>query len=228
MFPPGTGSLFMALRRPLRCLPRLLTRFVPLLVLLSTARAATADSQQTGSTASADDVLARQPSAPVVVYLVRHAEKDDDGTDDPPLTLAGRIRAQDLRHLLADSDVTRIHTTDLRRTRGTARPIAVELGLEPSLYDPTDLEGFAAQLLAMPARHLVVGHSNTTPVLVEALGGGPQEAISEMEYDLVFLVVIPPGQPAVTTVLRYGEPFVPGSDFGLRSGAMGWSRPGSG
>ncbi len=219
----------MALRRPLRRPPHLMSRLsriptalVPLLLLLPATRATAADSLQD---AFAD--AAPQSSGPVVVYLVRHAEKEDDGTDDPPLALAGRIRAQDLRQLLAGSDVTHIHTTDLRRTRDTARPIAEELGLKPSFYDPVDLEGFAAHLASTPARHLVVGHSNTTPVLVEALGGDSHGEIAETEYDRLFILVIPPGQPAVTTLLRYGEPYVPGSDFGLRTGAMGWSRPGS-
>ena len=218
----------MVIRPPFRRLPRVLTHLVPLLLLLPTARAATADPQQSDAAAAVAANVVPQSAGTVVVYLVRHAEKEDDGTDDPPLALAGRIRAQNLRHLLAGSDLTHIHTTDLRRTRDTARPIAEELGLESSFYDPANLEGFAGELLATPARHLVVGHSNTTPVLVEALGGDPHGEIAETEYDRLFILVIPPGQPVVTTLLRYGEPYVPGSDFGLRTGAMGWSRPGSG
>lgn len=157
----------------------------------------------------------------VVVYLVRHAERADDGTDDPPLALAGRIRAQLLRQLLGEAGVTHVHTTDLKRTRDTARPFADQMGVEPSIYDPRDLAGLASQLAATPGHHLVVGHSNTTPTLVEALGGDPSGPIDELEYDRFYIVVIPPGQPPVTTILRFGEPYVKGDDFGLRSA---WTR----
>ncbi len=157
----------------------------------------------------------------VVVYLVRHAEKADDGTDDPPLALAGQIRVQVLRQLLAESDMTHIHTTDWKRTRETARPIAMDLGLEPSFYDAGDLAAFAATLKATPGHHLVVGHSNTTPMLVETLGGDPSMPIDDLEYDRLYIVVIPPGLPPVTTILRFGEPYVEGEDFGLRAD---WTR----
>ena len=153
----------------------------------------------------------------VVVYLVRHAEKADDGTDDPPLALAGQIRVQTLRTLLTDAAVTHVHTTDFKRTRDTARPFAEDAGVAPSIYDPRDLEALAADVRATPGRHFVAGHSNTTPQLVNALGGDPSHAIDEMEYDRLYIVVIQPGQPALTTLLRFGEPYVEGGDFGLRS-----------
>ena len=154
---------------------------------------------------------------PVVVYLVRHAERAEDGSDDPPLALAGQIRTQVLRHLLAQAGVTHVHTTEWKRTRDTARPIAADIGLEPLIYDPDELERLASTLSTTPGHHLVVGHSNTTPMLVEALGGGASEPIQEFEYDRLYIVVIPPGQQPVTTMLRFGEPYVEGQDFGLRA-----------
>ena len=154
---------------------------------------------------------------PVVIYLVRHAERAEDGTDDPPLALAGQIRTQVLRHLLAHAGVTHVHTTEWKRTRDTARPIAEDVGREPSVYDPEELETFASTLITTPGHHLVVGHSNTTPMLVEALGGGSSEPIQEFEYDRLYILVIPPGQQPVTTMLRFGEPYVEGQDFGLRA-----------
>ena len=164
---------------------------------------------------------------PTVVYLVRHAEKADDGSEDPPLTLAGEIRVRVLRQLLGDAGLTHIHTTDWRRTRDTARPFAEELGGEAQIYDSRQLESLASYLQDTPGTHLVVGHSNTTPVLVEALGGDPHDPIHEMEYDRLYIVVINPGQAPVTTLLRFGEPYVPGSDFGLRAdrGTVGSPSP---
>lgn len=160
---------------------------------------------------------------PVVVYLVRHAEKADDSSEDPPLTLAGEIRVRLLRQLLTDVGFNHIHTTDWKRTRDTARPFAAELGAEARVYDPRQLESLATHLRDTPGTHLVVGHSNTTPMLVEALGGEPHDPIEEMEYDRLYIVVINPDRPPVTTLLRFGEPYVRGSDFGLRAerGAVG-------
>lgn len=156
-------------------------------------------------------------AAPVVVYLVRHAERADDGTSDPPLSVAGQIRVQTLRAILADAGLTHVHSTDLERTRETARPIAEAAGLSVELYDPSDLEAFADQIRETPGRHLVAGHSNTTPALVAALGGEAHGSIHEMEYDRLYVVVLPPEGEVVTSLLRFGEPYVPGEDFGLRA-----------
>ncbi len=159
---------------------------------------------------------------PVVVYLVRHAEMANfDGTDDPPLTLAGAIRAQVLRDLLEDAGLTHVYSTDWKRTRDTARPFAEALGVEPTIYDPSRLEVLAVALRRTPGTHFVVGHSNTTPALVAALGGNPFDAIDELEYDRLYILVIHPGQAPVTMLLRFGEPYVEGSEFGISaSGAI--------
>ena len=157
------------------------------------------------------------PREPVVVYLVRHAEKADDGTDDPPLAIAGRIRVQTLKALLADVSLSHVRTTDWKRTRDTARPFAVEAGLELVMYDPRELEAVAAEIRATPGCHLVVGHSNTTPQLVAALGGDSGGEIDDLEYDRLYILVIEAGRTTVTTLLRFGEPYVKGRDFGLRA-----------
>lgn len=155
----------------------------------------------------------------VVVYLVRHAERAENGTDDPPLAIAGQIRVQQLLGMLADVNLTHVHTTDFKRTRDTARPFAERAGIESTIYDPRELEALAGEIAETPGRHLVAGHSNTTPQLVAALGGDPSDPIDELEYDRLYIVVIQPGKPAMTTLLRFGEPYVEGLDFGLRAGS---------
>ena len=158
-------------------------------------------------------------SEAVVVYLVRHAERAEDGTDDPPLALAGQIRVQQLLGMLADVNLTHVHTSDFKRTRDTARPFAERAGVEYAIYDPRELEALATEIAATPGRHLVAGHSNTTPQLVAALGGNPSDPIDELEYDRLYILVIQPDKPAMTTLLRFGEPYVEGQDFGLRAGS---------
>lgn len=140
---------------------------------------------------------------PTVVFLVRHAERAEDGTSDPPISESGRDRALLLSEVLRDAELTQIHTTDFRRTRATGRPTAEAAGLEMTLYDPDDLEGLAEELRRTPGRHLVLGHSNTTPALAEALGGDPGSPIDEMEYDRLYVVTLT-DEGASTVLIRFG------------------------
>lgn len=141
----------------------------------------------------------------VVVFLVRHAEKVDDSAD-PDLSAEGLERASVLARMLADAGITHIHSTDYRRTRQTGEPLARALGLEIRSYDPRDLPGLAAHLTATPGRHLVLGHSNTTPGAVEALGGDPLGAIDDAEYDRLYIVVPHPAGTR-STLVRFGTPY---------------------
>ena len=147
--------------------------------------------------------VAQQASGDAVtVVLVRHAERLDD-SGDSPLNDVGQERVERLRTLLADVDFTHVHSTNLTRTRDTARPIAEDDGVELIFYSPGELEQLAETIRATPGRHLVSGHSNTTPQLAEALGGDAHGPIDHMEYDRLYIIVIQPGQPAVTTLLRF-------------------------
>lgn len=146
------------------------------------------------------------PFEPTVVFAVRHAERAEDGTSDPPISEAGADRARLLAEMLADADLTHVHSTDLNRTRSTGEPAAAAAGLEMAVYDPRDLPGLAAALIATPGRHLVLGHSNTTPELVAALGGDPGSPIDEMEYDRLYVVTVT-ARGVSTVLLRFGEPY---------------------
>jgi phosphohistidine phosphatase SixA len=143
---------------------------------------------------------------PVVVYVVRHAERAEDGTSDPVISLPGWDRSRLMAEMLADADLTHIHSTDYKRTRMTGRPTADATGLEIQLYNPRDLASFAEELKATPGRHLVLGHSNTTPGMVAALGGDPGGPIEEMEYDRLYIVTVA-GDAVSTVLIRFGQPY---------------------
>jgi broad specificity phosphatase PhoE len=150
---------------------------------------------------------------PVVVYVLRHAERLDDGApagaemQDPPLSEAGIARARVLVELFRAAGLTHIHSTDYERTRSTARPVSEALGLEIEIYDAADIEPFAERLRTSPGTHLVVGHSNTGLALVEALGGEAGEPIAALEYDRANVVVVLPGGATGSAVFRYGSPY---------------------
>jgi phosphohistidine phosphatase SixA len=146
----------------------------------------------------------QSPTENTIVYLVRHAEKLEDSRD-PPLTTAGRERARLLADMLQDAGLTHIHTTDLERTRDTAAPIARRLGIQLQFYLALELEDLADQLRATPGRHLVAGHSNSTPSLVRLLGGESTD-IAEPEHDRLYIVTLDPNGTTSTVLLRYGSP----------------------
>jgi broad specificity phosphatase PhoE len=144
-----------------------------------------------------------------VIFLVRHAEKTRDA-NDPALTEAGEARALLLAELLADESIQHVHSTDYARTRLTAMPLAVRLGIEVELYDPAALPAFADALLQGGGRHLVVGHSNTTTELVSLLGGEPGTAIDHNgENDRLYRVSVAEGGESSTELSRYGKPYRP-------------------
>jgi len=139
------------------------------------------------------------------IFLVRHAEKTTEKSD-PALTTAGEARAVALADRLAGEDITNIHSSDTKRTRDTAAPLAKRLGLQVEIYDPRDLPAMAAKLKAASGRHLVVGHSNTTPQLTELLGGdGGTPIVEATEYDRLYIVTTKDGEPVKSYLTRYGE-----------------------
>ena len=148
------------------------------------------------------------PEASTTIYLVRHAEKQKG--EDPSLTETGIRRANALAGELADVGLQYIHTSDYARTRETAAPVAAATVLPVAVYDAGNLEAIAAEILLTTGTHLVVGHSNTTPQLVEILGGDGGTPIDEAnEYDRLYIVKIDHDGRASTVLRRYGAMYVP-------------------
>lgn len=144
------------------------------------------------------------PSEPLTVFLFRHAEKADDGTDDPPLTDRGLQRARVLRDLLLPNGIDHIYSTDYRRTRQTAQPLADTLNM-PILSYPSFDSTFLDQL---PIKHagqkvLLIGHSNTVPATVNYLSGQAFPDLDKLEYDKLFLLS---GQKSSWVVNRLSVP----------------------
>jgi phosphohistidine phosphatase SixA len=92
-----------------------------------------------------------------------------------------------------------IYVTNTRRARETAAPIAARLGLEPRVYDPRDSAGLVSDLQKDPNPALIIGHSNTVPEIVAALGGSRPAPIAETEYGTIYHVS---GPRRVVMVMR--------------------------
>lgn len=154
---------------------------------------------------------ATRARAQTVVFLMRHAEPvlpamGAEASRDPVLNMAGQERAHALVHVLRQAGITDILSTDYHRTQETVAPLAEALGLTVQSYDPRALDALAERLRATPGRYVVAGHSNTTPQLVQALGGEPGDPINESyEFDRLYQVVIGADGSVTTTLLRYGS-----------------------
>ena len=131
------------------------------------------------------------------LYLVRHAEKQPDGSRDPVLTETGEHRYEQLANWFQDKDINDIWSSDYKRTRDTAKPLLSRLGLELIIYDPRDLPALAGHLLNRQHNALIVGHSNTTPDLARLLCHCDIEDMDESEYDRLIVVSVTDGKTQV-------------------------------
>lgn len=129
------------------------------------------------------------------VFLVRHAERADTGTAaakmtgaDPDLSAAGKVRAEALARMLKDARITAIYTTEYIRTTQTAGPLATMLGVQVTVVTSKDTAGLIQKVKTATGNVLVVGHSNTVPDVIKALGVAEPVTIAESEFDNLFIV----------------------------------------
>ena len=161
-------------------------------------------------------LLALLTAAPVstqqVVFVVRHAERASSATpaagsammaDDPPLSPAGEQRASRLAVMLAAADIRHIFTSEYRRTKQTAEPIAKQLSITPVSIAAKDPDALIARVRGVEGNALTVGHSNTIPDLLKKLGVAEAVTIADDEYDNVFLVFRNSTGPATLVRLKY-------------------------
>ncbi len=120
------------------------------------------------------------------LILLRHAEKLSDSSD-PALTKAGQQRAVCIANWLSGqefaSQIEVIYSSNYRRTLATAAAIASKLGVPIRLYSARKLEEVAEHLRQNNISTVIVGHSNTTPKLVEIMSQDSVNKMSESNYN---------------------------------------------
>jgi broad specificity phosphatase PhoE len=146
--------------------------------------------------------------AQVTVILTRHAEKAATPPQDPPLSSAGEKRANLLASMLADAGVVAIYVTEYQRTQQTAAPLAARDYLKPIVIPAADTESLVKTVRARQTGVVViVGHANTLPAIIAALGG-PAVQIADNEYDNLFVLTLD-GSKSSLLQLRFGDPSRP-------------------
>ena len=137
-----------------------------------------------------------EPSTPSVraqwsFYVVRHAERADDSSEDPPLTSDGEQRAQRLARMLAGKGGVAVYATQYQRTQATARPTAEAWGVPVTPYDGQTTAVSLADAIksANPqGTILVVGHSDTVPDLVAQLCQCSVDPIDDSDFGNLYHV----------------------------------------
>lgn len=156
------------------------------------------------------------PFKVTTVFLVRHAEKGTTPPNDPPLTSNGKARAGRLASILNKAGIRAIFTSQLQRTKETARPLAQAIGVVPVVVpvqsepsDPTKVtEQSIKDLIEQIHQHsgeavLIVGHTNTIPAVIAMLRADPIPNIPETEFDNLFVVTVYEKDKAKVVRLKY-------------------------
>lgn len=129
-----------------------------------------------------------QTSIQPLVYVMRHLNTPA-GERDPDLLPPGRQNAELLAAWFpADAQPVAIYVSDFKRTRQTAAPLAARLGLTPIVYDPADTPALVARVRAERGPVLIVGHSNTVPDIVAALGGPRPDPLTHEDFGDIWRV----------------------------------------
>ena len=134
-------------------------------------------------------LLAVGANAAPTIFIVRHAEKASTSGKDPDLSPQGQKRADALARILKDSQVTSIFVTDLKRTQETAAPTAKAADVTPTVIPANDSGALIEKLRALNGNALVVGHGNTIPEVLKALGIATPVNIPEDDYNEIFVVM---------------------------------------
>lgn len=144
------------------------------------------------------------------VIVTRHAEKVDPSPlpdHQVPLNPAGEIRADTLAQVLARAGVTRIFVTEKLRTQQTAEPLAIQLGISAVTIPAADVDALIDEVHSWGNRGrviLIVGHSDTVPVIVDRLGGGTV-AVGD-QFDNLYVLTLRGWRPTRIIQATYGEP----------------------
>ena len=129
------------------------------------------------------------------IFVLRHAERVEYESADGVLSNAGEERAGALARVLADAGVTAIYTSERKRTLQTAEPLAQALRIVPTAVGgATSTDQIETTLKLVRARDqngivVIVGHSDSVPLFLKALGHTGEVKIGPREHDDLFVVV---------------------------------------
>jgi len=146
-------------------------------------------------------------------FVVRHAEKQPTQSNEsmmnknPPLSEAGKQRAEALKDLLQSEKIGYVFSTNTVRTLSTAEPVENYFNLQTKIYEAEPDDAFITQLLSLHENTLIVGHSNTVDDIVNKLCGSVKIPgnLPDSAYDDLF-VITKNGKTITFEARKYGNP----------------------
>ena len=145
-------------------------------------------------TFSQENIETKKDSASTTTYyFIRHAEKDrsDPSNKNPQLIQKGLFRAAKWSYVLDYIKFDAVYSTDYNRTEQTAQPTAEKNNLEITIYNSTELNSEEFIKNTKGKTVLIVGHSNTTPMFVNAIIGEEKyENIDDSNNANLYIVTI--------------------------------------
>ena len=135
---------------------------------------------------------------PTDIFLLRHSEKLSG--KDPQLSPQGQQRSLKVAKLLAPYQPTLLLSTDYQRTQQTIAPLAQQLKLKVTSYDPRKLTELADWIQRQTGVVVIVGHSNTTPQLTQLLSGLSVAPMAEHQYGTIYRITTTNQTSTLTTL----------------------------
>lgn len=139
------------------------------------------------------------------VFLVRHAERLND-TDTTSISEEGIERAKALAHAVSAAEIRRIYVSEKTRTAQTAFPAASQFGVTAIPIPANEINQYVDSVKAYRGDNiLIVGHSDTVPLIIGKLGVPSPATIGRTEFDNLFVVTVFRFRTTMTQ-LKYGRP----------------------
>lgn len=140
---------------------------------------------------STQDIEIKQKPVISTYYLIRHAEKDttDKENRNPELLEAGLARADNWAEVFKHVSLNHIYSTDYFRTKMTAAPTAKAQNVNTEIFDYRNFDYEAFKKTHENKSVLIVGHSNTTPIMANGLLGEEKyEQMDEHDNGSLFII----------------------------------------
>lgn len=135
-------------------------------------------------------IICSQTEKTTTIYLIRHCEKEA-GSADPELSEKGKLRAGNWKNYFDEIPIESFYTTATKRTATTCSIIADSKKKEIQFYNHNDFSLNEIIKIHQGKTILIVGHSNTIPIVVNTyLGEEIYPIISENEYGCLFIITI--------------------------------------
>lgn len=149
----------------------------------------------------------------MMIFALRHADRVSENID--ALSDKGKVRAELLARMLAQSGIRNAYCSDAKRTQDTVAPLEAAPGVQLKVHvvpvgssgTNGHVQAIVTALNALPADSTaaVIGHSNTIDLVIKALTNKVIAPIGPNEFDKLFVLSIPAGSPSLK-LLRYGAP----------------------